>query len=98
MTEPERVPFLVPDHVTQLIREHLVCITEIAERTQVTKQAVSQWVDRYPEFADLIVVELGRGPLFWWPQVQALLAELGVPNRKAAEAQKKRHGRQGARS
>ncbi|GAA3417698.1 hypothetical protein [Streptosporangium vulgare] len=85
--------FEVPAGVTEFVREHLVGVTEIAEQVGVTKQAVSQWMQRYPEFEALIVVP--RYPLFWWPQVQALLKELGLPNLKASASQKTRRGRAG---
>lgn len=86
---PAGASFEVPDGVARLVREHLVCPQDIADRVCVSKQAVSQWVRRYPEFAALIVASPG-GPLWWWPQAKALLDELGLPRKVSTEAQKRR--------
>jgi len=88
-------PFTVPDQVNQLIREHLVSPAQIAQRAGVSRAAVGNWLNRYPQLARLVVTNV-YGPLFWWPQVEAALAELGLPDPKAVEVQRRRAERRAA--
>jgi hypothetical protein len=81
--------FAVSDEINQLIREHLVSPAQIALMTGVSRAAVGNWLNRYPQLARLTVTNV-YGPLFWWPQFEAALAELGLPDRKASEVQRRR--------
>jgi len=89
-------PFTVSDDVTQLIRTHLVCPAQIADRVGVNHPAVSNWLDRHRSLAELVVTHVAGRPLFWWPQFEAALAELGLPNLKAVEVQRRRAERRAA--
>lgn len=78
--------FHPPSGANKAIREHLVTSAEIARRTGVTKQAVSQWVARHRTLAELVIAWVGsRNPVFWWPQVEAELARLGLPGTRFGE-------------
>ncbi|MEU8040950.1 hypothetical protein [Streptosporangium sp. NPDC049078] len=89
-------PFTVPDDVNQLIREHLVCPAQIADRAGVNHPAVSNWLDRHRSLAELAVTHVAGRPLFWWPQFEAALAELGLPDPQAVEVQRRRAERRAA--
>lgn len=56
--------------------EELVGISEIAERSEVSKQAVTNWVARYSDFPRPIVI-LASGPVFYWRDVVAWLTRTG---------------------
>ncbi|MGC5012597.1 hypothetical protein ACLQ2R_17675 [Streptosporangium sp. DT93] len=88
-------PFTVPDGVDELIREHLVSPARIAERAGVSRAAVGNWLIRYPKLGQLTVTTV-HGPLFWWPQFKAALDELGLPDLKASETQRRRAERRAA--
>lgn len=75
-----------------MIQEHLVCGSEIARRTGVSRATVVNWASRHPQFAALKVATVGGGPVYWWPQVEQVLAELGLPNETAIEVQRRRRG------
>jgi hypothetical protein len=84
--------FHVPPGTNELISQHLVNSAEIARRTGVTRAAVANWTQRHPEFAATAIplsTSSSRSYVFWWPQVEECLKELGIPNESA-----KRRGRQ----
>lgn len=73
--------FTPPPGANDAMRKHLVHAAEIARRTGVTKQAVSLWIARHRSLAELVITWVGaRNPVFWWPQVEAELARLGLPD------------------
>lgn len=75
--------FTPPPGANEAMRQHIVHAAEIARRTGVTKQAVSVWLDRHRSLAELVIVWVGgRNPIFWWPQVEAELQRLGLPDRR----------------
>lgn len=84
-------PFQIPPGTNELINQNLVNASEIARRIGVSRAAVSIWRDRHPTFAAIAIPLSGRGHVFWWPQVEAVLADLGLPNQTAVAAQQKRH-------
>lgn len=86
-------PFRLPPGTNELISQHLVNCAEIARRTGVSRASVANWLTRHPTLAALAIplssaADHTRSYLFWWPQVEECLAELGIPNEAA-----KRRGR-----
>lgn len=85
--------FTVPPGTNELISSHLVTPAEIARRVGVTRAAVANWLIRHPALAVLAIplsstANHTRSYVFWWPQAEACLKELGLPNEGA-----KRRGR-----
>lgn len=87
-----RTTFEVSPAVNRLVRDNLISPSEIAANYGVTTSAVSQWIRRFPQLRELVVCEIGRrrSPLFWWPQIVPVLADLGLPHEAVAAAQKQR--------
>lgn len=80
--------FRVPPGTNELITRHLVTSAEIARRTGVSRAAVANWTARHPEFAALAIplstdADQVRSYVFWWPEVEACLSALGIPNQAA---------------
>ncbi|MET8866478.1 hypothetical protein ABZW11_26370 [Nonomuraea sp. NPDC004580] len=78
--------FLVPPGTNELISQHLVTSAEIARRTGVGRAAVANWLHRHPKLAALAIplsTDSPRSFVFWWPQVEECLAELGLPREEA---------------
>lgn len=81
--------FRPPSGANKAIREHLVHSAEIARRTGVSKQAVSQWIARHRSLAELVITWVGaHNPVFWWPQVETELKRLGLPGHAPAKGTK----------
>lgn len=78
--------FHVPPGTNELISQHLVTSAEIARRTGVSRAAVANWTQRHPAFAAIAIplsTSSSRSYVFWWPQVEECLKELGIPNESA---------------
>ena len=56
--------------------ESLVGITEIAERSGVTRAAVCNWRYRQDGFPEPLAV-LAFGSIWWWPQIKQWLTQTG---------------------
>lgn len=54
----------------------LVGLTEISEKADVSRSAVGNWVMRYEDFPEAVVI-LASGPVFYWPEVKKWLRETG---------------------
>lgn len=82
------------EKVKKYLQENLVRPSDIADRVFVGRPAVSQWIQRYPDFPEpLIAVEGRTFGIYWWPDVQAWLKENDMPRMNKPSARKAREGR-----